>query len=156
MRVEFCQYYNRAIARLAERIVMALITVTTPYKDMAGNKENHRVHGVGATDTENLAKKENKLLSGRIRSASETVKLVLTDYALGHTDAAEEATFELYSPSLETFKNITLDNVSLTYASTLDNGMIDITNIDITDWLAAYNAATVTPGDWVLLSAHYA
>lgn len=86
--------------------------------------------------------------------ASQTTGLDGTNAANkpGHSDAADGAEFEIKDAAGQT-RTINISQVSKSYASTLNDGSIDITNADVLAMVAAYS--TATGSTWTLVSARY-
>lgn len=128
--------------------------VTVSYKNLAGQKETASESGPDAAKALALLQAKLKLLSGqKIISASQSQGLDPTGFALGHSDAAEEANLEAHSATLDKDVGFRFDEMSISYKSGLNNGTIDFSNGDIQAYVTAYNALHAT--DYQLISGRY-
>jgi len=134
----------------------AVYRTTVKYKTLSGEIDTiQAVSEVSAAAALAVAQAALQLKSGQsIVSVSNSVSVDPTTFTLGHSDASEEAVFIYKVSGQGGDKTETLDEVSLAYKNaSLNDGTIDITNSNITDYFNA--RGTATGQTLVVVRGHY-
>jgi hypothetical protein len=100
--------------------------------------------------------KKVALMSGQsVRSITNSTTVDPATEALGHTDEGQRGLLNIFSPSTDERRTLRVEDMSLSYKATANDGTIDMTNTDVVAYLTAWKAANPTPSDWQYTSGEY-